>query len=756
MSEIDDALKGIDEKRKVQEDGRFSPLGIADHFFAGNTPTSPLGENSNAKEKTLGWTLIFTDGDFIMAREPMCIFSPLTPGKFSNLFKKQTDYGVNIFRPPFPPQFEGAFSTVIIDGKLEGELARLLIRESISRLLGGSNRTVYLLGKDHIIMPSFTKGWEAGCSRNLLKASPVWGNDVTRTITEDGKVSWMINGDVYDPYNTSSKALSLFDPNMKPKMENYRPYVLPARACSAKPAPSPQPMTDCGVHNLFKDVPCRAPEECIVGLACARSLSRDTVARETVAIRGPAPKVLCRDLQSDLQSPATSSEPTPESQSKKPSQRGESCPIPTELKIVDIPDAVPSTPITFASFVHISQTDQFLNAFTKQLSLLYQRKVEIYTKTIKTLKEELRETRASMYLMQITESNTQAIKEAFPGYLTLQSSIKSIESIISRLRATQKEMDAEEVRRFTLPESHSATLSKKRAFEKIVSHPTKGIESIIGRHNIKDHIARMLYAFSKDYRSILKAFGSLALLGNAGIGKTSLMKVIGYALSKSGILVRNSFRIVTRRDMISQFHGGTAHQTRDILISSLEGVIGIDECHALISGGTLVQSDYGEESVSELVNFMDKYIGLSFVIVAGYTAPMMKKFFSQNEGLSRRFRNVFVLEDYTPKDLTLILIKQLHDLGGLCTEDVANVLFTLISRVIGERVVDEKGVPLFKNQAGDMLNLATKIHTAMLCQVDAVLDDLEQVEAKEQRMEESPRRAYSIPIIVNAFRDFTS
>lgn len=720
--EIDDCLAGIEEKRRKEVDGRFSPLGIADHFFAGDPSSGDTP--STLGEAPKGWTLIFTDGDYIMPREPKCIFSPLTPGKFENFFKKRTDYGINIFRPPFPPEFEGAFSAIIIDGKLEGELARLVTKQSIERLLC-KDSFVYLLGKEYIITPLFVKGFEIAYSRNILKLSPLWGNDVTRRVAENGTVVWVIN-------DATDKVVSLFDPNMKPKMESYRAYKIPDPEKTSKR----EPIADCGVHNLFTGIPCRLPEECVVRLIS----SRQTRPGETVAIRGPAPPVISKRgvSQSDAQS---SAEPTEKLPKTIPEQTRT-----ISLKIVEIPDTIPSSPVTFSSFTHISKTDSFLANFTKQLLLLYRKKLEIYNKTIKSLRQELLETRANIYAMHIAESNTQAIKEAFPGFISLQSSIKSIENIISRLLEAQKAL--------VLSSQTSETPTAKRfAFEKIVSHPTKGIASIVGRETVKDHIARMLYAFSKDYRSILKAFGSLALLGNAGIGKTSLMKVIGYALSKSGILVRKSFRIVTRRDMISQFHGGTAHQTRDILISSLEGVIGIDECHSLIAGGGgrdgggdggshSSNGDYGEESVSELVNFMDKYIGLSFVIVAGYTQPMMSKFFARNEGLSRRFQNRFILEDYTPKDLTLILIKQLHDLGGWCTDDVANVLFTLISEVSGSRA--------FKNQAGDMLNLATKIHTAMLCQVDHSQPQEENV---SQRMEDTGCE-YSIPIVVNAFRDF--
>jgi len=284
--------------------------------------------------------------------------------------------------------------------------------------------------------------------------------------------------------------------------------------------------------------------------------------------------------------------------------------------------------------------------------------------------------------MRIAPNNFSAIKEIFPNYVMIGSQLETINSIV-RLIQQKKTMH--------VPSSK---------FKKIIEHPIHGIDTIIGRESIKDFIARLLYAFSKDHRSILNTFGSLALLGNAGMGKTALMKVIGYALSKCGILVRKTFKIVSRKDLVSQFLGGTSHHTRDILMSSLEGVIGIDECHSLISD---IKGDYGNESVSELVNFMDKFMGLTFVVISGYNNSMERMFFDKNEGLARRFKNIFVLEKYTPKELTLILLRHLHTLGSTLASHEVNLLYSLITRND------------FPNQAGDMLNLASSIHTNVLC-----------------------------------------
>lgn len=358
-----------------------------------------------------------------------------------------------------------------------------------------------------------------------------------------------------------------------------------------------------------------------------------------------------------------------------------------ELELVEIPAQIDVSYVTYDNF---SVTPKFLENFSKNLRKLYADKIIRYSAIIKQLELDLARMNAIIEKTGNKNASLHNIREMFPSYTHMSTHIHSIRSIIDTLQS-----------RLLTP------YQLERKFRKILSDNSKGIASIVGRTEIKDHICRVLYAFSKDHRSLINSFGTLSLLGNAGIGKTALMKVIGYALSRSGILVRKSFRVVSRHDLISQFLGSTAHHTRDVLMSSLEGVVGIDECHALVSD---TSKDYGGESISELVRFVDEFIGLTYMVVCGYTEPMERMFFGQNEGLNRRFPIKFVLENYTSKELTHILLRHLHRFGVVLKSHSVNVMFTLISR------------RTFPNQAGDMLNLATRIHTLLMCHLSTDID----------------------------------
>jgi len=94
-----------------------------------------------------------------------------------------------------------------------------------------------------------------------------------------------------------------------------------------------------------------------------------------------------------------------------------------------------------------------------------------------------------------------------------------------------------------------------------------------------------------------------------------------------------------------------------VLMKGLEGVVFIDEAYQIARAG---KQSHGDEALGEIVNFLDKYIGLSVVIVAGYKDEMMKNFLGANEGLARRFPLRLDLSNYTPADLFNIFWKTVH------------------------------------------------------------------------------------------------
>ena len=241
-----------------------------------------------------------------------------------------------------------------------------------------------------------------------------------------------------------------------------------------------------------------------------------------------------------------------------------------------------------------------------------------------------------------------------------------------------------------------------------ITNKKYGMYSLIGREDIMNKMAGLLYAFSQNYRIFTKVFLNFSFFGSAGVGKSKIASVVGYVFKHSNILVDGNIVMATRTELIGQYIGETANKTRKQLIESLEGVLFIDEAYSLTPcPESDMGKDFGPEAIAELINFMDKTIGLSVIIVAGYKDQMTRCFFPFNEGLDRRFPYKFTLSNYSPENLTIMLINNLEENDVILTEKTKNYLYSIICMLI------EKYPVVVKNQAGDVLNFGNMLIQAI-------------------------------------------
>lgn len=194
-------------------------------------------------------------------------------------------------------------------------------------------------------------------------------------------------------------------------------------------------------------------------------------------------------------------------------------------------------------------------------------------------------------------------------------------------------------------------------FNNIVNDGEKGLKTLVGKQyeSIKTNICTLLSSLEGGMNTFTKTFQNVVITGPAGVGKTTLAKYLAFYYNESGILATDIVNVITRPDLVGQYLGETGMKTKRKMIDSLEGIIFIDEAYQL--GGCPDVDAYGMESITEIVNFLDKYMALSIVIVAGYENEMNLCFFSRNEGLRRRFPNQFKLQQYEYYDLFMIFIK---------------------------------------------------------------------------------------------------
>jgi hypothetical protein len=254
---------------------------------------------------------------------------------------------------------------------------------------------------------------------------------------------------------------------------------------------------------------------------------------------------------------------------------------------------------------------------------------------------------------------------------------------------------------------------KREKIVKILNDPENGINTLLGdtRENIRRTLLAKIISFGKAPELYINRFNNYNIMGPAGSGKTKLAGILGNFFYNLGILNTSKVIYVTRSDLVAGYIGQTAPLTRQYLASTLEGVLFIDEAYQL-SGcpdkkGQFSSKDFGSESITEIVNYIDKHIGLSVVIGAGYEDKMTDCFLKINEGMRRRFPNNLRLIPYSSKDLSLILYAQIEKMFGqqIMTQsqiDYINLVIENLNKI-------QNNLGLFHNQAGDMLNLSNTL-----------------------------------------------
>lgn len=339
----------------------------------------------------------------------------------------------------------------------------------------------------------------------------------------------------------------------------------------------------------------------------------------------------------------------------------------------------------------------FIRAFTKSSKDLMKAKVAFYTRRLQDAKNEYAALKKKIKRLKNGGVSERTIEDMYPGYPTMGAFIIDLESLIELVQKKGEDTTEEQI---------------KNGLIEAIDDTEEGISSLIGRDEIKNQIASQLYSFSKGYKTFIGSFNNIAIYGSAGVGKTALAKVIAFVFSRVGILARDVVKIATRTELVGQYIGHTAPRTRSVLIETLEGVLFIDEAYQLTAcpEEKVGSKDFGAEAVTELVNFLDKYIGMSIVIVAGYEGVMSRCFMTFNEGLPRRFPYRYILSPYSDQELTDILISNLKRKipeNVKIDQETSNFLFSMITKLKLE-------VPdALKNQAGDMLNLSAQLNKSI-------------------------------------------
>lgn len=149
------------------------------------------------------------------------------------------------------------------------------------------------------------------------------------------------------------------------------------------------------------------------------------------------------------------------------------------------------------------------------------------------------------------------------------------------------------------------------------------------------------------------------LYGPPGTGKTEVAKILGNIFCNLGILKSNTFKKVTRSDLVAGYLGQTAIKTREVIDAAIGGVLFIDEAYAL--GNTEKRDSFSKECIDTLCEALSDHKHELMVIIAGYEKELNDCFFSYNEGLSSRFTWRYKIENYDAVELRKIFEKIMKD-----------------------------------------------------------------------------------------------
>lgn len=349
--------------------------------------------------------------------------------------------------------------------------------------------------------------------------------------------------------------------------------------------------------------------------------------------------------------------------------------------LVDVEHCTTGQPpkITLEEYIKEIESQEFLERYYQQLLRLYDSKIVKYTALLNESKRVYESTLLKVKALTNSGATPECVKESYPHYSSDGAIILNLQELLKSIQSRKESLDITTIR---------------EGLKDGVFNPLFGLASIIGREDVKELIIQRIYSFSRSWNFFGSSFNNYVIMGPSGVGKTAIAKVIAYVYCKSHLYATDNLRIVTRADLTGQYVGQTAPRARSIMMSCLEGVMFMEEAYGFFY--STYGNDFGHEIGSELVYFLDKYIGLSTTIAAGYEEDMKEKFFTANKGMKRRFPNVMTLKSYTASELSDIFLRRVEEMCPdiLITDTIANVVYSCIS---------SKEHP---NQAGDMLNYA--------------------------------------------------
>ena len=192
-----------------------------------------------------------------------------------------------------------------------------------------------------------------------------------------------------------------------------------------------------------------------------------------------------------------------------------------------------------------------------------------------------------------------------------------------------------------------------------LEEPLLELQKMIGLKTVKQNIFDQIIYYLQGLDNKNTDMLHTVIQGPPGVGKTHLSQIIAQIYKALGFLKSDKVVSVKRDDLIAGYLGQTAIKTRKKIKEALGGVLFIDEAYSL--GDKEGRDSFSKEAIDVLTAYLSEHPHDLVCIIAGYKKALKERFFSQNEGLERRFTQRFDIDEYEPADLRLIFFKIILD-----------------------------------------------------------------------------------------------
>ncbi len=211
-------------------------------------------------------------------------------------------------------------------------------------------------------------------------------------------------------------------------------------------------------------------------------------------------------------------------------------------------------------------------------------------------------------------------------------------------------------------------------------HPLSELNDLTGLGSVKEKIMayNKLMCFAKrrsyyGFETFPTPLHSM-FLGSPGTGKTTVAKLMGAMLKKTGVLSSGHVVECERSTLIGKYYNSEAEKTLEAIEKAQGGILFIDEAHSLFQPND--PKDPGKFVIEALLTALaDPEKDDWMLILAGY-ADGMKKLFELNPGFKSRIpdSNIYTFEDFSVEQLMEIAERRLEKLEFKLTPEAREAL----------------------------------------------------------------------------------